>query len=404
MPEPPYPVLIIGAGPAGLATAACLSRRGIAYRLLERGASPGNTWESLYDSLVLHTGRHMSTLPGRAFPAGTPLFPSRADFVRYLHDYAGAFGLHVECGVEVRALRRGTHGWVAVAADGTRIEGSAAVVCTGIVANPRLPALAGRERFRGRIMHSAEYQRPAPFAGQRVLVVGVGNSGGEIGSELGRAGVDVTLLVRSGAHVVPREIAGIPIQYLSRLVRLLPRRAQEWVTTQVQRAGERRRGAPVLPRPPHSALDAIPLIGFHLVDAIRAGQVRVQRGEVQALTEGGARFSDGSDGTFDTIILATGFAPALGMLGDLVQRDARGFAFRRDRVTSADQPGLYFVGHNYDASGGLSNIRRDAPIAARRIAECRVIAARRSRARARQASRHPAADLAARGTSGEGGR
>lgn len=404
MPEPPYPVLIVGAGPAGLATAACLARRGIAYRLLERGASPGNTWETLYDSLVLHTGRHMSTLPGRSFPAGTPLFPSRADFVRYLHDYAGAFGLRVECGVEVRELRRGTHGWVAVAADGARIEGSAAVVCTGIVANPRLPALAGRERFRGRIIHSAEYQRPTPFAGQRVLVVGVGNSGGEIGSELGRAGVDVTLLVRSGAHVVPREIAGIPIQYLSRVVRLLPRRAQEWVTTQVQRAGERRRGAPVLPRPPYSALDAIPLIGFHLVDAIRAGQVRVQRGEVQALTERGAHFSDGSEGTFDTIILATGFAPALGMLGDLVQRDARGFARRRDRVTSADQPGLYFVGHNYDASGGLSNIRRDAPIVARRIAECRVIAARRSRARERLASHHQQADLAARGTRDDDGR
>lgn len=387
MPEPPYPVLIIGAGPAGLATAASLASRGIAYRLLERGPAAGHTWANLYDSLVLHTGRHMSTLPGRRFPAGTPLFPSRADFVRYLGEYAAAFALHVECGVEVRALKRSAHGWVAIAADGARVEGSAAVVCTGIVANPRIPALPGRERFRGRVLHSSAYRNPAPFTGERVLVVGVGNSGGEIASELGRAGVDVTILVRSGAHVVPREIAGIPIQYLSRLVRTLPRPAQEWVTRQVQRLGERRRGPPVIPRPPHSALDAIPLIGFHLVDAIRAGLVRVRLGELAALTETGVQLRDGSEERFDTILLATGFSPALDLLGDLVRRDPRGFAERRDRVTSADQPGLYFVGHNYDASGGLANIRRDARLAARRIAECRVIAARRSRARARLAAR-----------------
>jgi putative flavoprotein involved in K+ transport len=383
MPEPTYPVLIIGAGPAGLATAACLARRGIDYRLLERGPVLGHTWANLYDSLVLHTGRHMSTLPGRRYPAGTPLFPSRADFVRYLGEYAQAFALHVECGVDVRALKRSAHGWMAIAADGTRVDGSAAVVCTGIVANPRMPVLPGRERYRGRLLHSSDYRNPAPFTGERVLVVGVGNSGGEIGSELGHAGVDVTVLVRSGAHVVPRELAGIPIQYLSRVVRTLPRAAQEWVTRQVQRLGERRRGPPVLPRPVHSALDAIPLIGFHLVDAIRAGKVGVRVGEVQALTESGVQYADGTEDAFDTILLATGFAPALGLLGDLVRRDDRGFAVRRDRVTSADQPGLYFVGHNYDASGGITNIRRDARIAARRVAECRVIAASRSRARAR---------------------
>lgn len=402
MPEPPVPVLVIGAGPAGLATAACLAKRGIAYRLLERGPEPGHTWTTLYDSLVLHTGRHMSTLPGRPFPAGTPLFPSRDDFVRYLGAYAAAFRLSVECGVTIRTLKRSPHGWVAIAADGTHVHGCAAVICTGIVANPRVPDLAGRDRFRGRLLHSSEYRRPAPFLGQRVLVVGVGNSGGEIGSELGRAGVDVTVLVRSGAHVVPREIAGIPIQYLSRLVRTLPRRLQEWVSAQVQRLGERRRGPPVLPRPAHSPLDAIPLIGFHLPDAIRAGMVRVQLGEVETLTETGVRFSDGSERAVDTILLATGFRPALDLLGDLVRRDARGFAVRRDRVTSADQPGLYFVGHNYDASGGLWNIRRDAPLAARRIAECRVIAARRSRARLAARGAHPAAATHAASTSARG--
>lgn len=365
---PRGPVLVIGAGPAGLATAAELQRRGIAVRLLERGDAPGHTWAHLYDSLVLHTGRHMSTLPRRAFARGTPLFPTRAQFVAYLHDYAREKALAVEPGWTVTALRPAADGWVATAADGRQAEGRAAVVCTGIIANPRRPALPGRERFAGEVLHAVDYRRPEPFVGRRVLVVGVGNSGGEIGSELARAGAHVTVLVRTGAHVVPLTIAGLPVQYVSRVVRLLPRRAQEWVIARVQAATERRRGAPPIPRPPYHALDAIPLIGFHLPDAIRAGQATVRQGALAGLGEAGAVLADGSTIACDVVLLATGYAPALDLLGDRVRRDAKGFARRTDRVTSADCPGLYFVGHNYDASGGLTNIRRDAALAAAAIA------------------------------------
>jgi hypothetical protein len=87
-----------------------------------------------------------------------------------------------------------------------------------------------------------------------------------------------------------------------------------------------------------------------------------------ALTESGARFMDGVEEPFDDVILATGFTAALAPLGNLVRTDAKGFAVRTDRVTSADQPNLYFVGHSYDATGGLYNIRRDSVLAAERIA------------------------------------
>ena len=130
---------------------------------------------------------------------------------------------------------------------------------------------------------------------------------------------------------------------------------------------ELRRGKPVLPKPAHGPLDAIPLIGFHLVDAIRAGTVTV-RGGVVSLTETGAQFMDGVEEPFDDVILATGFTAALAPLGNLVRPDAKGFAVRAARVTSADQPHLYFVGHSYDSTGGLYNIKRDSALAAERIA------------------------------------
>ena len=103
------------------------------------------------------------------------------------------------------------------------------------------------------------------------------------------------------------------------------------------------------------------------MDAICEGLIDVRAG-VAELTADGARFTDGTAGRFDDVILATGFSAALAPLGGLVQRDQGGFARRRERVVSLDQPDLYFVGHNYDATGGLYNIKRDARLAARLIA------------------------------------
>ena len=357
--------LVVGAGPAGLATSRELSRRGVSHRVLEKGDVVGHVWANLYDSLTLHTGRHMSHLPGRRFQAGTPLFPPRAVFVEYLHEYARAFRVPVETNVEVTRLARDGGEWVAATTAGD-IRARTVVLTTGIVSNPRRPALPGIDAYRGALMHSSAYHRPAAFAGQRVLVIGVGNSGGEIASELARHGAHVTVAVRSGANVVPREIAGVPVQYLSFLLRKLPRAAQRRVAAWVQRMGERRRGPPVLPRPAHSALDAIPLIGFNLVDAIREGLVAVRPG-IERVTEHGVRFTDGREEPFDTIIAATGFRAAVQPLGDLVQLDDRGFGSRTDRVVSTDQPNLFYVGHNYDSTGGLMNIARDAPLAAAQV-------------------------------------
>ena len=359
--------IVVGAGPAGLAASRALQRRGISHRVLEKGDQPAAVWANLYDSLTLHTGRHMSALPGRRFPRGTPLFVPRREFVRYLQDYAAAFALPVDVGVEVRRLAPNGDGWMVETSRGL-VSARTLVLATGIVSNPRWPAVEGMAEYGGRLMHSVEYRRPHEFDGQRVLVVGVGNSGGEIGSELARSGAAVTVSVRSGANVVPLAIGGIPIQYLSYWLRKLPRRAQEWVSEQVRIMSERTRGAPVLPRPAHSPLDAIPLIGFNLVDAIREGRIAVRPG-LAALTATGARFTDDSEEAFDTIILATGFRAAVQPLDTLVQVDNAGFVRRRDRVVSVDQPGLFLIGHNYDATGGIANIRRDAPLVAERVAE-----------------------------------
>ena len=360
------PVVVVGGGPAGLATSAELRRRGIDHVVLERGQAPGHSWMHLYDSLTLHTGKHLSSLPRMSFDRSVPLFPTRQHFVDYLHRYVEALELPVETAREVTSIEREGNGWLVHTARGD-LHANVVLMATGIISGPRIPDIPGRERFRGRVMHSIEYRRPTEFAGRRILVVGVGNSGGEIGSELANAGAKVTVAVRSGANVVPLHLAGVPIQYLAFAMRGLPASIRRALAGLVGRITELRRGKPVLPKPAHGPLDAIPLIGFHLVDAIRAGKVAVRAG-IAEFTETGVRFMDGTDASFDDVIFATGFTAALGPLGGLVRMDAKGFALRTDRVTSADQPNLYFVGHSYDSTGGLYNIRRDAGLAAERIA------------------------------------
>ncbi|MGH7468543.1 MAG: flavin-containing monooxygenase [Longimicrobiales bacterium] len=359
-----YDCIVVGAGPAGLAASRELSRRGVHHLVLERGAHVGQCWRNAYDSLRLHTGKHLSALPGLRFSRTTPLFPSRNDFVTYLDDYVRHFRLPVAQEIDVTCIRR-THEWQLDTTAGT-LHTRALVMATGLMSNPAVPSLAGQPLFQGSITHSVGYRRPEHWAGKRVLVVGVGNSGGEIASELAHHGINVTIAVRSGANVVPLTIAGLPVQYLATLVRQLPRPAQEWVVERIRRRNEARRPL-VLPRAPHSPLDNIPLIGFHLVDAIRAGKVSV-RPAIAGFTHSGVRFADGTVEDFDAVILATGFRPALQPLGDLVQTDDRGFAVRSDRVRSAQYNTLFLIGHNYDASGGLRNIARDAPLAAHQIA------------------------------------
>ena len=366
----PFDAIVVGAGPAGLASSRELSRAGIRHIVFERGETPGHTWTRLYDGLVLHTGKHFSALPGMRFPSSTPLFPTRNHFLDYLDRYAKAFQLPIETRADVTSVHWDDRGWTVTLRDGRAMQARAVVIATGIVSNPHVPEFAELPLYKGRVIHSVEYQRPQPFARERVLVVGVGNSAGEISSELAAAGAQVTVAIRSGARVVPRELLGVPVQYLGVALRHVPR---PWLLRTMSIMGavaESIRGAPPLPPPGDSVCATVPLIGFHLADAVKAGRIQLAAG-VAAFTADGVRFVDGFERSFDTVILATGYRASLGLLGTEITRDRCGFASRRQRVVSVDRPGLYFVGHNYDVAGGLRNIGQDARLVARFIADDR---------------------------------
>ena len=361
--------VIVGGGPAGLAVSQQLGERGLSSVVLERGECLGWTWRHLYDSLRLHTGKHLSSLPGMPFPRRTPLFPSRLEFVDYLDSYAARFRLQLHSGVEATGLRQEDAGWLVETSNGD-YRAKAVVVATGIMSEPILPEFDGMSSYLGQISHSSEYRLPEQSPTQSILIVGIGNSGAEIASELAEAGRDVTLSVRSGANVIPRSIAGIPSQYFGWLLSALPGTLQRRITWGLARFGELLR--PTSARLPGkrslAGCQDVPVIGRRILDLITAGRVKHVPG-IAEMNSDGVRFSDGSTWTGDAVMLATGYRAAIEWMGRYGARDGCGFGERKDRVQSSRYTGLYFMGHNYDGRGGLYNIRIDSRRVARLVAE-----------------------------------
>ena len=219
-------ILVIGAGPAGLATSACLRREGLTHVVLEREGQIANAWNRHYDRLHLHTTKTYSALPLMPWPKGAPRYPAREQVVEYLRAYAAQHRVAPRLGVMVHAVQR--------AGDRFTVDTSAGVMtpriivmATGYNRVPKLPSIPGRDGFRGPSIHAGAYKNPVCFQGKRTLVVGCGNSGAEIALDLAEQGVDVAMVVRGPVHVVPRDMFGRPTQHTTLLLSHLPLRLRD---------------------------------------------------------------------------------------------------------------------------------------------------------------------------------
>jgi len=363
--------LIIGAGPAGLAVAACLKNRDAPFVLVERAATIASSWHGHYQRLHLHTDREHSALPYLAFPAATPRYPSRQQVIAYLEEYARHFELNPRLGEEARSVLPADGGWLTTTTTCT-YRSRRVVIATGYNALPHIPVWPGQERFRGRILHSRDYRNGEPFRGLRVLVVGLGNSGGEIAIDLCEYGAQVAVSVRGALNIVPREILGLPILTVSIALSRLPAALADFLSAPVLRMtlgdlsqlGFRR---PALgPFAQIKATSRIPLIDVGTLRLVRDGHIRIHPG-ISSMGETAVTFEDGSSRAFDAIVLATGFRPGLERLlpaGSSLRNDEP----RARRATAIGEAGLYFCGFSVSAAGMLRDIGVDARLIADHVA------------------------------------
>lgn len=367
-------VIVIGAGPAGLATAGALRHHGIGAVVLERD-SIGSSWRRHYDRLHLHTVRWLSHLPGYKLPRRYGNWVARDDVVEYLEDYVRVHNIDVRTGIEVERLELDGDGWVVHTTSGD-LAAARVVVATGYNRHQFLPDWPGMDGFTGELIHSGNYRSGSAYTGKSVLVVGTGNSGAEICVDLVESGAArVQLSVRTPPTVLRRDTAGFPSQALGVVMRHVPAPIMDRIWPTIQRTGGGDLSRHGLPLPPPGAYskflrdDVTPILDVGLVPLVKKGKVEIVAA-IQSFDGADVLLADGSRIQPDAVIAGTGFRRGLEpLVGDLaLVEPAKGRPIVHGAETHPNAPGLHFIGYTNPISGMFREIAIDARRIAKAIA------------------------------------
>ncbi|MFF1691251.1 MULTISPECIES: ArsO family NAD(P)H-dependent flavin-containing monooxygenase [unclassified Streptomyces] len=343
-------VVVIGGGQAGLAAGYHLRRRGVDFIILDAQGAAGGAWRHAWDSLHLFSPAAFSSLPGRLMPAQSgEEYPDAGHVVDYLADYEQRYDLPIQRLVRAQAVRRDGER-LRVETDAGAWSARAVVSATGTWWRPFLPAAPGRDRFTGRQLHTSGYRRPSDFAGQRVVVIGGGNSGAQIAADLAAYdGADLTWVTQRPPRFLADDIDGRAL-FDAATARRRALDAGRTDTGGVASLGD------IVAVPPVSA-------------ARDAGLLKAQP-MFEQLTADGVRWSDGTTANADAVIWCTGFRPALSHLAPLGLRGTRGH-LATDGTRALGEPRLHLLGYGDwtgPASATLIGVGRPAREAAGEIA------------------------------------
>jgi len=347
-----FETVIVGGGQAGLAVGYHLARRGRPFVILDANERIGDSWRARWDSLRLFTPARYDGLPGLRFPGPGWSFPMKDEMGDFLEAYAARYELPVRTGVFVDRLSRNGDRYALTAGD-ARFEADHVVVASGANRAPRVPAFAPQLDPGIVQLHSSQYRSPSQLRDGDVLVVGLGNSGAEIGFEVART--HRTFVAGNEPGHIPVRHGSIPFRFVVRAIRFLGHR----VLTLGTPIGRKVR--------PKFLARATPLIRIRPKELAAAG---VERGPRMAGVRGGLpELEDGRTLEVANVIWCTGYRlefswidlPAFGDDGEP----------RHDRGVVSDEPGLYFMGLPFlyaATSEVIPGVGRDAEHIAKRIA------------------------------------
>jgi putative flavoprotein involved in K+ transport len=231
-------------------------------------------------------------------------------------------------------------------ATGEHYQACSIIAATGPFRQPALPHVPGQDRFKGQILHSAAYRRPDPFRGQRVLVVGAGNSAVQIAVELAQV-AKVTLTSRTPVHFLPQRPFGRDVHFWMWLL------------------GVDRLALPSL----WHQVKSNPVLDTGRYQAAIETSHPDWRPLFERLTPGGVVWRDGRTDAMDSVILATGYRFQPDYLAGLGAWDAQGQVLQRSG-RSLSVPGLFYVGLSFQrtyASATLRGVGPDAALVVRQL-------------------------------------
>ena len=357
-------VIVIGAGAAGVAVARVLENSGLSVRLLEKAERAGASWWMRYDGLRLNTTRWLSDLPLTRMPARYGRWPHRQDWAAYIEDYAATLG-DTAFGVTAQRLNKKSAGWL-VQTDIGAMSARFVVVATGHDRVPQIPKWSGVQSYSGTLIHSSQYGRAQDFRGQKILVVGTGNSGVEIATLLAdEPSTQVSLSVRSPPLLLKREIGGIPVTVLAEIGRFLPDAVLDFVGLSAHRwmwqnlapygLGDTAKRLSTMRHTYYS-----PPLDSGFAAAVQRGAIHL-RSAIAGFDGAAVIFETGGSDAFDVVIAATGFRPGLEhLVGHLGVLDDYG----ETAVTAGAQhpaaAGLFFAGFRFGLFALLPYLEGDA--------------------------------------------
>jgi putative flavoprotein involved in K+ transport len=356
-------VLIVGAGQAGLAVAARLSRLGIQALIVDRNPRVGDNWRHRYRNLNLHDPFWTNHLPYLPFPDHWPVVTPKDKLADWLEFYAKVMDLNVWTGTTVLdgAFDDETLSWTVTLRreDGTErtVHPSHVVIATGHSGVANIPEIPGMADFRGTVHHSQSHAGAEAYAGRRAVVVGTGSSAHDVAQDFVEQGADTTMVQRGPCYVMslkngvrtlnwpvfseegpPAEEADLmgactPIPVLVRLLEDL---------------------APVIEELDREMIDGLDRVGFlrakggllsgkfgsgYYIDQgasklIGDGTIKLAHGGVERFVQSGVVLADGTTIEADVVVLCTGYKDlkenARALLGDRVADRLEGPLYQPD--------------------------------------------------------------------------
>ncbi len=352
---------VIGAGAAGLCAAKHLVESGIDVTIFEIGSQIGGLWvyendngrSSAYRSLHINSEARVSSYRDFPFSLDAPPYPDHAEMKQYFRDYAERFDLvrRIRFNSRVESVAPGPGGLIVRLDGGAEETFDSVVAASGHQSDPRDPS--DIKDYKGNYLHAHAYRVPEPFTGQRVLVIGPGNSGVDVAADLCTVTAHTVLCARSPVLIMPRMMFGVPNS------RTLGKIEKPWVPWAV-----RIRTRALLTRMFQGRMEqwgfrtpktrTHPISHPTLISHIAWRRITVRPG-IKSITGRNVTFVDGSMDEFDAIIAATGYVTTFPYLDPTHIPLAGTRPVLYNRVVHPTVPGLFFVGL-FDVSGG-SNIR-----------------------------------------------
>ncbi|XP_021380302.1 dimethylaniline monooxygenase [N-oxide-forming] 5-like isoform X1 [Mizuhopecten yessoensis] len=326
-------VAVIGAGASGLPAIKCCLDEGLEPTCFERTDDIGGLWNytkevhpdqaCVMKSTVINTSKEMMCYSDFPIPSEYPIYMHNAYVQKYFRLYADKFGLdkYIKFNNEVLRIvkhedHESTGQWTLQVRDRksnmvTSHVFDAVMVATGHHAKKKMPDFPGMDTFKGDITHTHDYKSWKGYEDKKAVVVGGGNSGGDVAVELSRVASKAFLSTRRGAWIINRiDNAGTPVDMLRtrRIFELLRLILPDYLVNLewAIRLNSRFDHAKYALKPKHKPLAQHPTINDDLPNKIANGSVIIKP-NIKCFSETEVEFDDGTKEDADAVILGTGY-------------------------------------------------------------------------------------------------